>query len=316
LPDGGPVFVFTVHRSGGTLLGRLLNCHPELVLWGEHGGILNKLAEIDYLIERHSKVMTDSEKEWVPEYVDSADLRSQTFQPWTTSHDFSGFRAHARASIKAMFTNGLAPGQRWGFKEIRYHNPRLASYLAGLVPASRFVLLRRAIPDAAVSNILAAWSQDRLAPPGGTVSPELAEAIVRDVVYALLVIDTNFRTIQAAMPARCFTLDYAELAAKNLPVILLLFDFLGLGIRPEVTARVGQTLKRRFNETEKRSKFGGALTADFIATRAAELLPELNAEIAANGIDHARLRARSGLGKYSFMTGDHAFEDGPISCMF
>ncbi len=298
------------------MLGRLLNCHPELVIWGEHGGILNKLAEIDYMLGRYNRVLTDSQKQFAPDYADSAELRSQTFLPWTTAHDFSSFRDHARAAILAMFTAGLTPGQRWGFKEIRYHSPRLASYLASLFPDARFVLLRRAIPDAAVSNILAEWSQERLAPPGGAVSPELADAIVRDVVYALLAIDTNFKTIQAAMPGCCFTLDYAELAARNLPVILLMFDFLGLGIPPDVTARVSQTLKQRFNETKKHPKFAGALTAGFIAQRAAELLPALSAEIAAEGIDHARLRARSGLGKYSFMTGDHAFEDGPISCMF
>ncbi len=312
----GPVFVFTVHRSGGTLLGRVLNCHPDLVIWGEHGGFLNKFAEIDAIVARYNTVITDSRKQLAPDYAASAEVRSQTFQPWTTAHDFSGLRDHARAAITAMFTAGLRPGQRWGFKEIRYHSPLLASYLAGLFPDARFVLLRRAIPNAAVSNILAAWSQERLDPPGGSVPPELADAIVRDVVYALLAIDTNYRAIEAAMPDRCFTLDYADLAARNLPVLLLMFDFLGLGFPPDVTARIGRALAPRVNETEKRARFAGALTADFIARRAAELRPELSAEILANGIDHARLRARSGLGKYSFMTGDHAFDKAPASCMF
>src|SRR6266480_2083330 len=28
-----PVFIFAIHRSGGTLLTRMLNCHPDLVIW-------------------------------------------------------------------------------------------------------------------------------------------------------------------------------------------------------------------------------------------------------------------------------------------
>jgi hypothetical protein len=94
----GPVFVFTVHRSGGTVLGRVLNCHPDLVIWGEHGGILNKFAEIDAIIARHGRSMTEPEKPWVPEYAASAELRSQMFQPWTTAYDFFRFSRPCKRS--------------------------------------------------------------------------------------------------------------------------------------------------------------------------------------------------------------------------
>jgi hypothetical protein len=42
-----PIFVFARHRGGGTLMLRLLNCHPELVVWREHGGCINQLAAAD-----------------------------------------------------------------------------------------------------------------------------------------------------------------------------------------------------------------------------------------------------------------------------
>ena len=48
----GPVFVLTLHRAGGTVLVRVLNCHPELVIWGEHVGLINRLAEIDDMVTR------------------------------------------------------------------------------------------------------------------------------------------------------------------------------------------------------------------------------------------------------------------------
>jgi predicted nicotinamide N-methyase len=32
LPGSGPVFLLTLHRGGGTVLARVLNCHPDLVI--------------------------------------------------------------------------------------------------------------------------------------------------------------------------------------------------------------------------------------------------------------------------------------------
>jgi hypothetical protein len=49
-----PVFLLTLHQAGGTVLARVLNCHPDLVIWGEHVGLINRLAEIDDMM--HSAV--------------------------------------------------------------------------------------------------------------------------------------------------------------------------------------------------------------------------------------------------------------------
>ena len=45
--EDDPVFVCGPHRSRSTYLQRLLNIHPGLVVWGEHGGLINRLAELD-----------------------------------------------------------------------------------------------------------------------------------------------------------------------------------------------------------------------------------------------------------------------------
>jgi len=47
----GPVFVLSPARGGGTVLARILNCHPQLVIWGEHVGLINRLAEIDDMMK-------------------------------------------------------------------------------------------------------------------------------------------------------------------------------------------------------------------------------------------------------------------------
>jgi hypothetical protein len=48
----GPVFLLTLHRGGGTVLARVLNCHPDLMIWGEHVGLIDRLAAIDDMVTR------------------------------------------------------------------------------------------------------------------------------------------------------------------------------------------------------------------------------------------------------------------------
>ena len=60
-----PVFVLAQHRSGGTLLARLLNCHPGLVIWGEHAGFINRLAEAHELLVRHHDLLPDRNRRQV-----------------------------------------------------------------------------------------------------------------------------------------------------------------------------------------------------------------------------------------------------------
>ena len=51
------MFLLTLHRGGGTVLARVLNCHPDLVIWGEHVGLINRLAEIDDMVSRVGRLM-------------------------------------------------------------------------------------------------------------------------------------------------------------------------------------------------------------------------------------------------------------------
>jgi len=62
------VFLLTVHRGGGTVLARVLNCHPDLVIWGEHVGLINRLAEIDDMVTRVGRLMVHKTDEEIAEY--------------------------------------------------------------------------------------------------------------------------------------------------------------------------------------------------------------------------------------------------------
>ena len=151
-----PVFVLAQHRSGGTLLTRLLNCHPGLVIWGEHAGFLNKLAE--------------AQDSWIgtPACCRIARRRNCGIMfPAASGTRFPRGPFHlavprswpdAGPWCAGLFAPGLRPGQRWGFKEIRYHSPTVVRFLRRLFPAAQFILLNRDPIELCVSDMLVSWA--------------------------------------------------------------------------------------------------------------------------------------------------------------
>ena len=78
----GPIFVLSPPRSGSTVLMRVLNCHPTLVIWGEHVGLINRLAEIDDMVRRVGRLMFPKTDEMIADYVAFPDHRLNEFDPW------------------------------------------------------------------------------------------------------------------------------------------------------------------------------------------------------------------------------------------
>ena len=44
-----PIFLLGTHRSGTTLLQRIVNSSEDALIWGEHGGFLSQIAEAYFL---------------------------------------------------------------------------------------------------------------------------------------------------------------------------------------------------------------------------------------------------------------------------
>ncbi len=300
-----PVFAFTVHRSGGTLLGRLLNCHPDLVVWGEHSGFVENLAQIDFLLKKNQELLRSQggDEAWLKTFAADPVFRSSHMQPWTMPPHLDETRDHARQMIRSIFTKYLRPDQRWGFKEIRYQRPYMADYLLELFPGARFVLLSRDVEDAAVSNILSDWSQDGIRESVSAETEESADEIISDVVYALIAAKVGLRWIKTKHPERCFEVNYKALKGKDIPAARAMLEFVGLEVTPDVEQNLRNTFEIKFNETRKIPKLSKILTADYIRQRAGEIAPAIRAEIAAKGVDKARLISTVAPGKYSFLTG-------------
>jgi hypothetical protein len=308
-PRLAPVFLLTQHRGGGTLLARILNCHPDLVIWGEHVGLINRLAEIDDMVTRVGRLMAPKTDVALADYAAFPDRRLTEFDPWANPFDYDIFCQSCRDMIEQQFTRGLQPGQRWGFKEIRYHRVLTVLFLQKLFPDARFVILRRDVQELAVSAILASWSLRWFWDYRETMPTAMAEAIVRDVTYALLAIEHGLDAVESQLGPHGLWLDYHELLDPALGFAQPLFDFCRVSLTEPVLIRVRRVLEVRAGGTDHGTIFGGILSRDFIREQVAALAPELRAEIARDGIDKARLLASDGVGRYSFLMGDHTLRD-------
>jgi hypothetical protein len=313
LTEPGPLFLLTTHRSGGTLLARIFNAHPDIVIWGEHAGLLNNLAEMAEIIRRHPAVAGPVAERKLDEFL--AGKQTNTgFSPWTNPVDPALFHAWARDLITGFFSHGLQPHQRWGVKEIRYHTPEVANFILTLFPAARFVILRRDLVQQCVSNIMAEWSLKHLALMQGDVSEAEALRVIDDCAYALVAIDTGLNKIAATLPDCARVVAY-EALGQGEDVIAGLYEFAGLAVTPELLAAANRMLGVRSGATTK-VKTQGFLTTELIAAQAPASIAAARRAVAAQGIDISRLRAKRGPGRYSFLVGDNEVRNTNFSTIF
>jgi hypothetical protein len=164
-----PVFLISTGRTGSTLLQRLLNCHPDLVVWGEHYGLFGALADpyahmgsVGRKFYPYSARDNDSPSLLLPTLRDPAAAIE-----WATPWSLEEIRPQIANFMQGFFASRLAPGQRWGFKEVRYNRMEVLTLLREVFPAGRFIFLRRNELEVTRSKVLAwksgqPWDELRL----------------------------------------------------------------------------------------------------------------------------------------------------------
>jgi hypothetical protein len=138
-------------RSGSTLLQRVLNVHPTLTIWGEHGGFLKGLVDaynvtLDEANEANLRDGYESRSSVIGELVEK-----EKFKPWVSPFRSEDLRRGLQGLMLDLFTDGLTPDIRWGFKEIRYGREELAP-LMELFPEAHLVILARDLEGYASSR--------------------------------------------------------------------------------------------------------------------------------------------------------------------
>jgi hypothetical protein len=309
-----PAFFLAPHRSGGTLLARLVNTHPGIVIWGEHAGILNKLAEIDQLMTLNPIMEESLDRRGLDAFVDKP-KQDFDFSPWLSPVTGTAFREFARNYILRTFSYHLLPGQRWGTKEIRYHSLGFAQFVHRLFPGTQFVLLHRDPVELCVSNVMAEWSLRHLDRLNAGASDDVAAAVVSDCAYALAAIDWGMDRIQGSFNNLCLTVEYAALRSGCEEEIERIFTFLSLPVSNDVIKAAECVLSIRSGETPSGLSVG-KITEAFVRSVAPRAVAEARMQIAAAGPDYGRLRSKRGVGKYSFLVGDHFVASEDISSVF
>ena len=136
-----PVFLLGAHRSGTTLIQRLLNSYDDVQIWGEHEGFLRDVADAFFRGWESANLFQDSRPPGTATSDPSAD-----WQAWMNGFSKADWELRFRELVESLLVPGGLPGKRfWGFKEIRYGSStdRTIELLCHLYPDALFAFIVR-----------------------------------------------------------------------------------------------------------------------------------------------------------------------------
>lgn len=266
-----PVFVASMGRSGSTLLQRLLNVHPALTIWGEHGGFLKGLTEAYRLVSvepshREQLIGGFEHRDTVIGSLDEHDK----FRPWVSPFHPDSITERLKTFIVETFTEGLTPEVRWGFKEIRYSAAELRR-LMELFPDAHLVILARDVQGYAKSRFFAFGQTnfDLESPDGIEDATSKLDAMIDGWMKRY----TGLLDLQSEMAERTSVVAYSDLVSGNDRASRL---FVELGETSPTTADLESVLD---------AKAGSSFRWNEAARANRERLDEV---IAGANYDHAR----------------------------
>ncbi len=135
-------------RSGTTLVQRLLNSYPDVMIWGEHAGFLSDTsAAYDVLTKSRSMdEFSYNENEKL-----GSDLSTEVFknperwQAWNNWFKKDDVKDLFREHLHAVFNPAqVGEHELWGFKEIRYgQEDHVMEFLIEIFPQAKFIFIVR-----------------------------------------------------------------------------------------------------------------------------------------------------------------------------
>jgi hypothetical protein len=134
----GPLLILgSGQRCGSTLVQRLLISHPEVMVWGEHGGHLHDLIEASSNLRKFDEAKGAAAREQFAERGTDGWIATLLPEPGIVA-------GAARAYLEALFAApAVALGRpRWGFKEVRF-GLKDAEAIRELYPLTRVIHVTR-----------------------------------------------------------------------------------------------------------------------------------------------------------------------------
>jgi hypothetical protein len=144
-----PIFLLSSGRSGSTLLQRVLNSYDDVIIWGEHRGILAPMADAYFQLLEHpwnKTFMPSLSRSEMPPWSEVLEWKDGTqWQAWLNWVSPADIDRCFRGFVESMFHHPDQPAtMTWGFKEIRYGgHDRVIEFLSRLFPEATFVFLAR-----------------------------------------------------------------------------------------------------------------------------------------------------------------------------
>lgn len=153
-----PIFLLGTHRSGTTLLQRIINSSEDVVIWGEHGGFLSQVAEAYFLNLEDKTILRNIPQQNKPFDTPQAKIKklknSKLWPAWCNWYSQKEVQNIFRSFIENFFNpSNVQKNISWGFKEIKYgQGCRTLEMLSDLYPDAKFVFIIRDPIDVVASN--------------------------------------------------------------------------------------------------------------------------------------------------------------------
>lgn len=218
-----PIILMCFHRSGSTFLTRLLNANPKIMIWGEHGGFISSLLSSSEALKARlykSCLRTD---------IDAAKSECiNSFIPFMNGFTHEQYEQQVAQTLHTLFSTGLTPDIRWGFKEVRYLSDEMVDFLVRLFPEVKLTFVMRNPVDLCIANLRAPWVLERLARGHNGYD----HTKLREVIYNILVrIRMHHQQYQYALekyPKNTVLVEYEALTEEPYNEMVRISDALGI----------------------------------------------------------------------------------------
>jgi hypothetical protein len=134
----GPILVLASgQRCGSTLVQRLLSSHPDVIIWGEHGGHLREILHASRTLRLWDVGLAGTARQAYEEGSHQSWMANLLPEPDVVDDA-------ARAYVQTLFASPAAAlgKSTWGFKEVRFGLEE-AEWLRELFPETRVVHITR-----------------------------------------------------------------------------------------------------------------------------------------------------------------------------